>query len=155
MAKTGVHDGACVALGAIQLAASAFSPVFLFSGLGSLAGLLLSPDMDWNGSLVFNERTENTYIITRHPARHETVQIRYVWGKVTRRWPPVLREWWQVYALLFRHRKLSHAPFVGTLTRVLWLFPLFAPLVYFFPVETGLFLMGLTIADLVHLLLDL
>lgn len=87
-------------------------------------------------------------------------------SRPTRRWG-VLRLLWLPYTWLFSHRGLSHHPFLGALTRVLYLAAL-AGLVLWaldrlgyhwqfrFPLSHSWlsFFSGLLLADFLHLLLD-
>jgi len=87
-------------------------------------------------------------------------------SRASRRWG-VLRVFWLPYAWLFPHRGLSHRPFLGALTRVLYLAALAGLglllldlLGYKFQFELSLssgwlsFFAGVVVADAIHLLLD-
>ena len=110
-----------------------------FGVIFSYGTLFLSPDLDL------------TYLV-------KTTSIR---GLLTLPFRP--------YSRLFRHRGLSHMPFVGTLTRVIWLSLIILGIFYalnmghqpflsFIKVHREIFLYslgGLIAADLCHLLLDI
>lgn len=104
-----------------------FSPVV---GLGVLfSNFLCSPDMDLKQS---------------HPQKN--------WG--------LFQLYWLPYAKLFKHRGISHFPILGTLSRVFWVLPL---VVGFFvltdtpppsPTSIGMFILGMALNDILHLLMD-
>lgn len=106
--------------------------LFLSGGVWSL---LLSPDLDWDQT------------------------IKEKWGPDERkysapceRWPWPFRQWWKIYAQIFKHRGLSHIPIVGTLLRLLWLgWPIFLTIL-----EPKLLWLwgGLLVADIAHIILD-
>ncbi len=84
-----------------------------------------------------------------------------------RRWGP-LRWLWMPYAAAFRHRRISHHPLFGPLTRIayVWILALTALLVYAFvsrsatprlvvPIDLVLaVLIGLYLPNLTHILVD-
>lgn len=73
-------------------------PVTVAAMAGSVAGTIISPDMDLNAALPAS-------FMTRIPG------VRIVWGTV-----------WRPYQLIFKHRSFwSHFPIVGTTGRVLYL----------------------------------
>lgn len=158
MPGTPVHDTSCILLASAQIGIAVLlqEPLFIFSAIGSFNGLLYSPDWDWDGQLVSNKGY--TSIVSGRNLSQTEHSIRRVFGKVSKRWPEPLRSWLKVYALIFSHRKgkrigLSHTPFIGTLIRLFWLpFPflvlLFSPSIFF------CWLIGLVLADLLHLFLD-
>ncbi|GAB5411912.1 MAG: metal-binding protein [Chlamydiales bacterium] len=114
-------------------------PLIAFGTIFSYGTLFLSPDLDL------------AYQIKRTSIR----------GLLTLPFRP--------YSRLFRHRGLSHMPFVGTLTRVVWLSLIILGIFYacsmghepflsFIKAHREIFLYslaGLVAADLCHLLLDL
>lgn len=151
---TWVHDLSCVGLFVGQLVVGAIfeEPLIIYSSLGALSGLLLTPDLDWDGGLVWNHNYESRYVVTRRLAFQEKL-IRKIYSRASRRWPAPFRQWWEMYARLFDHRKISHTPIIGTFTRLLWIFPILFLFVVV-PVQFGLFVIGLIIADIGHWLLD-
>lgn len=73
-------------------------PVTVAAIAGSVAGTIISPDMDLNAALPAS-------FMTKIPG------VRIVWGTV-----------WRPYQLIFKHRSFwSHFPIVGTTGRVLYL----------------------------------
>jgi len=87
-------------------------------------------------------------------------------SRPSRRWG-MLRLFWLPYTWLFPHRGLSHRPFLGAFTRVLYLAALAGVGLWAldslgyrfqlnFPLGQGWlsFFTGILIADLIHLLLD-
>ena len=158
MANTREHDIACVTLAAVQFAlAGVFKQPLLFvTGAGSLLGLILSPDLDWDADVYENTHTGRKYMKTEGRAKDGERKIKRVWGAVTKRWPPGLRHWWMVYAKLCRHRHTSHALW-GTLIRLLWIgAPVLSFVAWWYTGrwETVLLWVGLFEADLLHLVLD-
>ncbi len=67
--------------------------------VGAVVGLLVTPDLDQEGSLSFTER-----LICRVPL------VGWLW----------VNSWWG-YAHFFKHRGASHSLIFGTATRVAWL----------------------------------
>lgn len=153
MSSTRTHDLACIVIGTtLQITGITVHPCLHIVGAGSFLGLLLSPDLDWDGHVVQNKATGRKYLRTEAKAEWGERNIRRVYGRVLERWPEPLKSWWKLYARLFGHRKLSHHWGWGTLTRLVWLgFPI--PLTFVF---TNLILvwLGLYLADLGHILLD-
>ena len=109
---------------------------------GCLAGVLLTPDLD-----------------VEEPTHAHTVAGRFGWG------PALLwRLLWLPYGTILRHRSFwSHAPFVGTAMRVLYLFCLawllaaiwgygwvFIQFIYYVPWWWNGALGGLIQSDLMH-----
>jgi hypothetical protein len=109
-------------------------PGLYIMATGSLSGLLFSPDWDYNLDL----------------------PEKIVFGRVLRRFRhiPLYYQYLCLYALIFPHRSFfSHFPIISTLIRVTWaIFPLV--LLWYLPVHTILWLIGLILADTVHYLLD-
>lgn len=158
MANTREHDMACVALFLAQGAAAVLlqQPYLVITAAGSLLGLLLSPDLDWDGIVVENTVTGRKYLKTEGRVNERECKVRNVWGAVTKRWPPGIRLWWKLYAKLCRHRHTSHAPW-GTFVRLLWVgAPLLSFVVWWYTGywQTVLLWWGLFMADLTHLVLD-
>lgn len=102
----------------------------LAAGLGCVAGVLFSPDLDVDSKTVSE---------TVLPGAIGT--LFYVW--------------WLPYALCVRHRSwVSHAPVVGTLIRIaygFWWF-LFVDVTWFW--RLGWVWVGLAISDLAHWVMD-
>lgn len=106
--------------------------LFLSGGIWSL---ILSPDMDWDQ------------------------KVKDRWGPDDRqysapceRWPWPFRQWWGVYARLFKHRGISHEVLLGTLIRFLWLG---YPILFMILEPKTLWLwVGILFADITHLILD-
>ncbi len=79
---------------------------------------------------------------------------------VYKRWG-IFRWWWKPYRRLFSHRSFfSHAPLFGTLTRLLWLSPIWFPLWYWGwwqpePKYLVAIVMGIEFAAMVHWVADL
>lgn len=73
-------------------------PVTVAAIAGSVAGTIISPDMDLNAALPAS-------FMTKIPG------VRIIWGTI-----------WRPYQLIFKHRSFwSHFPIVGTTGRVLYL----------------------------------
>lgn len=116
-----------------------FMPLTAFGTIFAYGTLFLSPDLD----LAYQ------------------IKLKSLRGLLTLPFRP--------YSRLFRHRGLSHVPFIGTLTRVVWLALIILASFYILNMghqpflsfikahrETFIFsLAGLASADLCHLLLDL
>ena len=158
MANTREHDMACVALFLGQGAAAVLlrQPYLVITAAGSLLGLILSPDLDWDGIVVRNRHTGRKYLKTEGHVNEHEEKVRNVWGAIAKRWPPGLRHWWMLYARLFRHRHTSHALW-GTLIRLLWIgAPVLSFVAWWYTGrwETVLLWWGLFMADLTHLVLD-
>lgn len=108
----------------------------LMAGVGSIAGVFLSPDLDIN---------------------HKTVSERYfnVWfGKVVGKVWFLL--WWP-YAMAIPHRHwTSHFPIVGTIGRLayLWLVLRLFNVVVPITEEVVWFFVGLAVADVLHWVMD-
>jgi hypothetical protein len=155
MSSTGVHDRVAVLVSAgvsiIAVASSSFWLLPVASGIAS--GLFVSSDWDWDGNVVQSKQTGKKYVVTERDAKPTEKQIRSVYGVVARRWPTPIKQWIYVYAKLARHRGLSHHWLLGTPSRVAWLgFPLIA--LFFWPEVVGLWLIGLWLHDLLHLIFD-
>ena len=69
------------------------------AGVGCFCGIFISPDLD------MRQRTVSETTLLRW-----SLGIGYIWIVL-----------WYPYAVLFRHRGISHMPMVGTVTRVLYL----------------------------------
>lgn len=119
----------------------------VIAGAGCLSGLLISPDLDMEGV------TNSEYWLVRW-----TLGLGWLWVML-----------WYPYAVIARHRGLSHAPLIGTIGRVLYVIILYAGfyllLAYFFNLKLPLwpillwrpgvvFVGGLAISDIGHWLLD-
>lgn len=135
------HNIACA-----TVAVSSASALFIYSpsaafwcATGALAGLLLSPDLD----------IENNSI--HHIRKYAGLPASALW----------FIAWWP-YRKLCKHRGFwSHAPVVSTAIRLLYLSALAFPLRYWlkFPLPTfttgmGWWILGLTLADFSHFVLD-
>jgi len=153
---TRYHDVSAFALAGTQIALAAVfdQSLLVFSGLGSLSGLLLSPDLDWRGELVYDGFDVTRIATSINPKREWEYRRKRIYSKVARRWPVPLRQWWFLFALTLSHRGLSHEPVLGTLLRLVWIAPLVALAAWFFPIQTGLWACGLLAIDLAHWLLD-
>ena len=76
-------------------------------------------------------------------------------SKIAKRWkfkPLIL--WWKWYGLLFKHRGISHTPLIGTITRLLWIFPIPLAMYHVSSDLTIFYLLGVAIGDLLHWFLD-
>ncbi len=119
----------------------------LMAGLGCLSGILISPDLD------MRTRTVSERYVVRM-----SLGLGWLWIAM-----------WYPYALLFKHRGVSHAPICGTVSRILYMSLFYIGVAYFFytfyqvdilvwPQEYWLqllvFAVGLTISDLGHWVLD-
>jgi len=119
----------------------------LIASAGCLSGLAISPDLDMEAV------TESEYWLVRW-----TLGLGWLWVML-----------WYPYALIARHRGMSHAPIVGTVGRLIYLLLLYLGLYwllsYFFNIELWLwplllwkewlvFAGGLTISDVGHWWLD-
>lgn len=152
MSSTKIHDRMCVLIALPSFVLGVLDSHFLLVGLGSLGGLLVSPDWDWDGSIVQDKETGRKKVLTEATANRDQRQIRRIYSVVIRRWPKFLQYWFFLYARLFGHRKISHSLRFGTLTRLLWLIvPL--PLAVLEP-KFLLVWLGLWIADAMHVILD-
>jgi len=129
----------CV-IGAAMLLADL--PTALLAGLGCLAGIVLSPDLDQEGV----SRTEWRII-------RATFGVGWLWPLAT--WP---------YARLMPHRSIwSHAPVIGTLGRVAYFGALVAVALRLGGVTVYQddvmwlvpFIAGLAVSDTLHWLMDL
>ena len=160
--QTKTHDLATITISAgLLIISGAFDDSrLLIIAIGSLSGLLISPDWDWAGFVVENKETGRRYVVsTRNTVKFNERLVRSVYGKVIRRWSGtgILYKWLKLYPQIFAHRRrghwgLSHSV-IGTLIRVAWL--IFPPAVAFIAPEPFLWwLAGLFVADLGHLLLD-
>ena len=165
MPNTPTHDLVTIvqATGLAGIGLVTMEPWLAPVALGALSGLLFSPDWDWDGLLVENRHSHRRRIITNKSRwgmeDNERVERR-IYGKVIRRWPSPIRQWLQVYALIFSHRGVSHAPIVSTMMRVLWVglpaLPIAALMIGWtrFVVWFVLWFIGLCIADMTHIVLD-
>jgi uncharacterized metal-binding protein len=152
MPKGTVHAKATVALAA----AGAFVtyrfghplPQILALSGGTLAGLLLTPDLDIDEGCISND-------IVRHSAGRRVEQL---WAL-----------FWRPYGLMLPHRsKLSHLPLLGTALRLVYIAILPALIWWFttFSARTGMLphlsvpiwvwwaFGGLVLADTLHYLMD-
>lgn len=143
--KTHARDSAAIAaISGLAVAAFTQQPAIglAFAG-GSLSGILLTPDLDQEG-ISYSEWRIIKY----------TLGIGFLWV-----W------YWLPYALLSRHRGLSHWPIVGTATRVMYILPLWilasslerlAPIAA--AIQPGAWLpaaiLGLALSDLAHAIRD-
>lgn len=116
---------------------------------GCFSGIFISPDLDMPTRTI-----------------SESTLLRWSWG-IGYLWIAL----WYPYALLFRHRGISHCPLVGTCTRLLyllgWAFLLQEVLRHSIQVEghlllwlkehlipLGIFSAGLAVSDLGHWVMD-
>ena len=130
------HATATVALAACVLPFALLDARALVVHVGVLSNLLVGPDLDVDG-----------------------------WGgppyRLRRLWEPLGWLWrtaWRPYALLMRHRGVSHWPVVGTLTRLAYLSLLLALWAKFGTVPwagVAWWAAGLALADIVHEAMDL
>jgi uncharacterized metal-binding protein len=121
----------------------------LLVGLGCLSGVIISPDLDLS-----------TRTISKGAVLRQSLGLGYLWITI-----------WYPYGKLFKHRGLSHAPVLGTLTRIIYLFivaflvqlavqyfnhPNFTlePYIFAYWPAIVLFVSGLLVSDLGHWLLD-
>jgi len=94
--RVNIITGGAIVGGSILI--NAPLPVTVAAIAGSVAGTIISPDMDLNAALPAS-------FMTKIPG------VRIVWGTV-----------WRPYQLIFKHRSFwSHFPIVGTTGRVLYL----------------------------------
>lgn len=122
-------------VGAAALAtAFLFGPVpGLLAGVGCLAGVIISPDLDIDG-ITYSER-----IVVLKVGR-----IGWLW-----------RLYWWPYGKLISHRApISHAPVVSTAIRLAYLFVPLMLLGLRLPVVFLWFGFGLGISDVMHWLMD-
>lgn len=132
MASGKTHDRATLAIAAALGTVAVTTPVPMAIAVGSLAGLLLSPDLD----------------LSKCNARRR-------WGALGIIWEPYA-------AMLPHRSQASHAPIIGTLGRLAYLAAIGLPLPLLFPVTVpwhlwptlAWFAVGLAIADIGHWLLD-
>ncbi len=117
------------------------------AGAGCLSGVLISPDLDMTGRTI-----------------SETILLR--WNMIIGRlWIAI----WYPYALISKHRGLSHVPVFGTLSRVIYLSAIYVGvhflLQYYYSLdllqwpilhqqELMIFVAGLAISDFGHWVLD-
>lgn len=100
---------------------------------GCLVNLVLTPDLDLNGS---------------KPGAKLLSSITPMLGLAH-------NLYWYPYGLLFKHRGVSHWPFIGTATRLLYFVPLWPVLWYYGDREQlWLAVAGLCLADMLHAGLD-
>jgi uncharacterized metal-binding protein len=73
-----------------------------------------------------------------------------------RRWG-WLRWWWIPYRRMFYHRSFwTHAPIFGTFFRLVWLFPLWLPFLFYFdPIYAVAVVVGIEVSAIVHWVVDL
>jgi uncharacterized metal-binding protein len=105
----------------------------LATGLGSLGGLILTPDLDVNTGSI------------------SQIRVRKWFG------PAVGSLWfvyWWAYGGMFSHRGISHWPIIGTLTRILYGGLLLWPFLQLPNHLWAWMLLGLMLSDLAHYLLD-
>lgn len=121
--------------------------VTAIAGVGCLSGILISPDLDMTGRTI-----------------SETLLIR--WNILLGR---LWVAFWFPYALLSKHRGLSHVPIFGTASRVMYVatfyFVAHFLLQYYYAVdlllwpqlhwqELLIFITGLAVSDIGHWILD-
>ena len=141
MANGRVHAGDCLLIGILGgiIAESRGVPllVCVAYGVGALAGILLSPDLDQDGLT-----NSETVVFRRSRILGHTFFI-----------------YWYLYAIVIKHRSpWSHFPILGTVVRVAYLSPLW----WLLFIKVGLpipylaipALIGLAVADLLHWLRD-
>ncbi|MGD1894816.1 MAG: DUF2227 family putative metal-binding protein [Cyclobacteriaceae bacterium] len=119
------------------------------AGIGCFCGIFISPDLD------MRQRTVSETTLLRW-----SLGIGYIWIFL-----------WYPYAMLFRHRGISHTPIIGTVTRVLYLLAIAVLVQYLahtfaaaqwsiwdwvkeYQRFIAIFIGGLAISDLGHWVLD-
>ncbi|MEM9673975.1 MAG: DUF2227 family putative metal-binding protein, partial [Bacteroidota bacterium] len=119
------------------------------AGIGCFCGIFISPDLD------MRQRTVSETTLLRWSSG-----IGYIWIFL-----------WYPYAMLFRHRGISHTPIIGTITRVLYLLGIAVLVQYLahtfaaaqwsiwdwvkeYQRFIAIFIGGLAISDLGHWVLD-
>ncbi|WKN40584.1 DUF2227 family putative metal-binding protein [Tunicatimonas pelagia] len=119
------------------------------AGVGCFCGIFISPDLD------MKQRTVSETTLLRW-----SLGIGYIWIFL-----------WYPYAMLFRHRGISHTPVFGTITRVLYLLGIALMLQYLahnfadaqwniwpwvdqHQYSIAIFIAGLGISDIGHWVLD-
>ena len=124
-------------------------PTTWLAGIGCFCGIFISPDLD------MRQRTVSETTLLRW-----SLSIGYIWVFL-----------WYPYAMLFRHRGISHTPLIGTVTRVLYLLGIAVLVQYLAYTFSGaqwsiwawveeyqrfiaIFIGGLAISDLGHWVLD-
>jgi uncharacterized metal-binding protein len=118
--------------------------VGILTAAGCAVGVLLSPDLDQEGSITISE----SYVYV-----HGGFLLGVLW-----------RGYWMIYAIAIPHRHwLSHTPGIGTLLRIAYLFaPIIATAVAngwlgaLLSVAAGLWplWLGLVISDVAHYVMD-
>lgn len=126
-ARHSIYAAPVAGVGAFFLTGS--SSASAFAALGSLSGVPLTPDLDQQGV------SRSEWQIVKH-----TYGLGWLWVM-----------YWYPYSLIFRHRGVSHRPVLGTLTRLLWLTPLWLMI----GVPEPAFVAGLMLSDLIHWAADL
>jgi uncharacterized metal-binding protein len=161
MPSTPIHDFSSVSLGVVigALAIALKQPIILATAAGAMMGVMFSPDWDWDGTVIEDKKSRRRQVLTEARAGRGERNVKRVFGKVVRRWPPIIEQWLYLYAIIFSHRGLSHSYLVGTLTRILWLFFLYliaGALLYAanWLVLLPLFILGQWLADALHVTLD-
>ena len=119
----------------------------LIAGLGCLSGVIISPDLDMAG------RTISESIVLRW-----NILLGRLWIML-----------WFPYAMIHKHRGLSHVPIFGTMSRVLYITICYTlihyVLLHYYAInllvwpqlhwlEVVIFIAGLTVSDLGHWVLD-
>lgn len=116
----------------------------VYGGLGCLLGLLLDPDLDQDTMMTSSEVRAKRILLTIPILGHIAFAVWF--------------GWWTVYGLCHKHRGISHTPILGTLTRMLWLAPLWIVLyvrkVEIDPLMALCLFAGLVISDIGHYLRD-
>ncbi|MEM6845453.1 MAG: DUF2227 family putative metal-binding protein [Bacteroidota bacterium] len=119
------------------------------AGLGCFCGIFISPDLD------MRQRTVSETTLLRW-----SLGIGYLWIFL-----------WYPYAMLFRHRGISHTPLIGTATRMLYLLGIALivqygaqtllgatwsiwPWAQEYQYSIAIFIAGLAISDIGHWVLD-
>ncbi len=111
---------------------------------GCLMGLILDPDLDQDTMMTSSE-VRAKRILMRIPILGPIVFA--LWFG-----------WFTVYGILTPHRGISHVPVIGTITRVIWLFPIWI-LLYLGKVQIPILpaicvFAGLCISDWGHYMRD-
>lgn len=121
------------------------APGAFFLGVGCLLGVVISPDLDQQ-TVTFSE---------------------WVWTKIPIIGWLMTGVWftlWLPYAMMFKHRGLSHAPIFGTFTRVFYLGLIFVAIdsiwwhIVITPIEVEIvtqLVIGLMISDIGHFARDM
>jgi uncharacterized metal-binding protein len=101
---------------------------------GSLAGLILTPDLDVDTGCT---------------------SMRLVRGGCGRLVSTLWQWYWLPYSKVMPHRGISHTPILGTLTRLVYFIPfLFVFVLWYTHTELWLWVVGLMVSDTIHWGLD-